>query len=54
LETYLSFITSQSSALEIPWKIVENSEKYKTSFVGYRERHPTTFVILTWLDSKYV
>jgi hypothetical protein len=36
-----------------PYKIVENSEKCQISVVGFRERNPTTFVILTWLDSKY-
>jgi hypothetical protein len=52
LETYLSFITSQSIALENSKKFVENSEKCQTNFVGFRERNPTTFVIFTWLDSK--
>jgi hypothetical protein len=33
--------------------MVENSEKCQTNFVGFMERSPTTFVILTWSDSEY-
>jgi hypothetical protein len=47
LKAHLGFITSQSRVLENFYKFVENSEKYKTNFVGFRERNPTTFVILT-------
>jgi hypothetical protein len=52
-ETYLSFLASQSRALENSKKFVENLEKYQTNFVGFRGKNPTTFIILTWLDSKY-
>jgi hypothetical protein len=48
----LGFLTIQSNALEIFYKIVEKSEKYQTNFVEFRKRNPTTSVILTWLDSK--
>jgi hypothetical protein len=51
-DLYLGFITVHSSALENFQKFVEKSEKYQTNFVGFRRRNPTTFVILTWLDSK--
>jgi hypothetical protein len=52
-KAYLSFLASQSRALENSYKIVENLEKCQTNFVGFRERNPTTFFILTWPDSKY-
>jgi predicted neutral ceramidase superfamily lipid hydrolase len=53
LKAYLGFVTNQSKALEDFYKFIEKSEKCQTNLVGFRERNPTTFVILTWPDSKY-